>query len=114
MLNKIILSILLTCLIEPAMAELQSHPGKVTGYIASELQGNKLFYFKLENTPSSSCNTTQRFAIDGSRPMYESAYSAVLASFHSQTSVRVYYDGSCDTAGNALDILWICVGDIAC
>ena len=112
--KKVIFTVLLSFLVQSAMAELQSHSGKVTGYIASESAGNKLFYFKLENNPSGGCNTTSRFAIDGNRDSYESVNSAILASYHSQSDVRVYYTGSCDSAPNALDVLWVCVGDIPC
>ena len=111
---KKFLAIVLALVSFSALAELQSHKGKITGYIASKNSTAEIFYFKLEGNPVGGCNTTSRFAVDSNSVHYKGIQSAVLASFHSKTEVNVYFNGSCNSAPNAFDVLWVCVGDIPC
>ena len=111
---KKIFAIVLALISFSAHAELKSHKGKITGYIASEQGANKVFFFKLEGNPSGGCNTTSRFVVESTSPRYEGIQSAILASFHSKTEVNVYFHETCNTGQNGFDSLWVCVGDIPC
>jgi hypothetical protein len=88
--------------------------GTVEGYIPYSSGEKEILIFKLANSATGGCNTTQRFAIDSNDKKYKATLSAILAAFHSKTTVAVDYLPSCNAWGNSADIRYICVGNINC
>lgn len=88
--------------------------GKITGYVPYSSGGKEIIIFKLENNVSSACNSTARFAMDNTLPRYKATLSAVIAAFHSQSTIKVNYLSSCNAWGNSADVNYICVGNINC
>lgn len=88
--------------------------GKVTGYIASEANGKPIFLFKLDTSVADGCNYTLRYAVNSDAPKYKGAVMSIMAAYHTQTLVIVYYSKSCTALNNAYDVRWVCVGDIPC
>jgi len=92
----------------------ETQVGTITGFIPYSSEDEKVLIFKLEGNVEGGCNTTGRFAIGDSSPRYEATLSAVLASYHAQTKVRVRYLPTCEYWANSSDISYICVGNINC
>jgi hypothetical protein len=88
--------------------------GKITGYIPYEFEGKEVFVLQLEGNVSGGCNTTGRFAIDSSQLKFKATRAAVMAAFHSQTPVTVFYNQTCNSFVNTWDVRWVCVGNLPC
>ena len=98
-----------------ALAGSSNISGQVSGYIVSSSGANELFIFKLNNSVPNGCNKDGRFAIDSTSPHFKSVQSAVLASYHSQSNMKVYFQSNeCTALSNSEDVLWTCIGDIPC
>jgi hypothetical protein len=92
----------------------ETQQSTISGFIPYSSGDKRILIFKLDGNVTGGCNTTGRFAIDDTSPRYEATLSAVLASYHAQTKVRVNYFPTCNAWGNSADINFICVGDINC
>lgn len=91
--------------------------GTVTGFIPGNVgAGTSVFVFQTSSnsTPSTSCNTTQRFAIASTNPQYSSTVAAVIAAFASGAPVTAFGLGTCDVVSNAEDLNYMCVGTLPC
>ena len=88
--------------------------GLIKGYLPYANGTKEIFFFKLEGTAVSGCNTTRRYAINSDSKNFKSVVSAVMASFHSKQSVKVHFSEACNAYSNAFDANYICVGDIPC
>jgi hypothetical protein len=106
------ITILLLAISSNIFAAKQS--GTITGFIPYSTGTKEILIFKLKDNISGGCNTTGRFAIDSTSVRYKATLSAVIASYHAQTPIKVEYKQTCNSWGNSADISFICVGDISC
>ena len=90
------------------------HTGEVIGYLPYSSAGKEILVFKLSNNVSGGCNSSARFAIDDTSLRYKNTVSAVMAAFHSKTTIKVDYLSTCNAWGNSADIAYICVGEVGC
>jgi hypothetical protein len=109
--KKILFSILCLC---ATQASAQSQTSSITGYLPYQANGKQIFLFQLQGNVAGACNTTGRFAIDSSSLHFKSVQAAIMAAFHSQSTVTVAYAQTCNTWGNAWDISYVCVGNLPC
>jgi hypothetical protein len=97
----------------PAFAQ-SRQTGKIIGYIPYENASNANLIFQIENNVSGTCNTTARFAMSGPTEKYKTTVKAVMVAFHTKTEVTVLYSPSCNSWGNAYDVIAVCVGPVPC
>jgi hypothetical protein len=109
--KKILLALLLS-LSATAFAETQT--GKITGYIPYDAGGKQLFFVALEGNVTGGCNSTGRFAFNSDQLRFKGTQAALMAAFHNQTEVTVTYAPTCNTYANVWDLVYVCVGKIAC
>ena len=88
--------------------------GKIVGYVPYHNGTVKNFALKIENNIVEGCNVSGRFYFDETTLAYSEMVSSIIAAYHSQTPVTVYYNKTCNTWGNAYDVKYVCVGDINC
>jgi len=98
----------------PSVALAEKQSGVVKGYIPYSSGGKEILIFNTTNSVAIGCNATARFAIDNTSLRYKATLSVVIAAFHSQKEIVVDYLPSCNVWGNAADIRYICIGEIAC
>lgn len=92
----------------------QQQAAKIKGYIPYEAGGKELLILQLEGNVTGGCNTTGRFAIDSAQLKFKATRAAIMAAFHSQTPITVFYYQTCNSYGNSWDIAWVCVGNLPC
>jgi hypothetical protein len=110
---KKILFVVLLLVCSLAFAQ-QSQTAKITGYIPYDLDGKELLFVQLEGNRSGGCNVTARYAIDSSQLKFKGTRAALIAAFHTQTPVTIFYNETCNAYSNSWDIAWVCVGTIPC
>lgn len=103
-----------TSLLFASVAMAQSQTGKVGGYIPSQAGGKEIFVIQLQGNATGGCNSSGRFAISTDAPMFKNTAAALMAAYHTQADVTVYYSQSCNALGNAWDISYVCVGNVPC
>jgi len=113
MIKRFLFSVLIVGLSHNAFSY-NTQLGNLDGYLPYSNGTKEIFFFKLDSTSASGCNGTNRYAIDSDHKNFKSVVSAVMASFHSKTPIRVRYEETCNTFSNAFDSSYICIGDIPC
>ncbi len=108
------LAILLCGILLSNIAIAAKHSGQVIGYFPYHTGQKEILFIRLDSGVSGGCNTTERFAIDSNSPGYKSTQASIMAAFHAKTTINVNYSSTCNVFGNAYDINYICVGNIAC
>lgn len=88
--------------------------GRIVGFVPFSSGDKEVLLFKLDSSAPSGCNVSGRFAMDNSSPRFKLTSSAVIAAFHSQSTVKVNYLSSCNVWSKTADVNFICVGDINC
>lgn len=109
---KKIMFLFLLLLSTLALAESQT--AKVVGYIPYDANGKQFFFVALQGNVTSGCNSTGRFVIDSSQLRFKGVQAAVMAAYHSGSEITVQYAPTCNTFGNTFDLVYVCVGTIAC
>lgn len=116
--KKIIVTLMFLLASFNASADLESVSGKLNGYNITQHNGQSVFLFQMKDIRTGGCNTTGRFAVNKNSPLFEGTQAAVMAAYHSNSDVRVFYstfsNSSCTAHNNSADFLWLCVGDIGC
>jgi hypothetical protein len=110
-------SLLLTCIAliaSPALAQTLSQTGKLTGYIPSQANGKQIFVVQLQGNVTGGCNSSARFAINSDSLSFKTTAAALMAAYHAQSDVTIFYSQSCTALGNAWDLGWACVGNVPC
>ncbi len=110
-LKKILFMVLL---LVPFYANADRQNGEITGVIAFETGGKKLFFIQLKDNVVGGCNVTGRFAFDSSKLNYDVMVSSMMAAYFSKTPVQVEYSKTCNVFGNVYDISYVCIGNIPC
>jgi hypothetical protein len=112
--NRVVAAALVATMLASTGAIAQSTTGKVTGYIPYANGNTQIFLFSVDSNLSGGCNTTARYTITSASAQFKSVQAAVMAAFHSQTPVMVYYSSTCNGWGNSWDLNSVCIGTIPC
>ncbi|MES2206721.1 MAG: hypothetical protein V4525_07995 [Pseudomonadota bacterium] len=91
--------------------------GISTGYLSyadPAYVANETFFFQVNTSTSTGCNTTARFAINSTSKNFKTLIATVMAAHASGTPMTVNYSANCTTYPNSYDANYVCVGSLPC